>query len=69
MNEVQLRAMANYLRDCQGGADSVLKMLEQARKLAPSGELKTAEIWNRVADEISRLETSAELDRCLEREN
>jgi hypothetical protein len=67
MEKQELRAIANYFRSFHG-ADSFVTALEHARTLASSGHLVTAAVWNQIAEEISQIETSDALARCLERE-
>ena len=64
MNSRQLRAMADYFRVFHD-ADAFLKALDLARSLCASGELQTADVWNRIAEEISQIQTSAILDQRL----
>ena len=66
MEKPQLRAIANYLRGFHG-ADSFVTALARARSLSESGELAVAAVWNQIAEEISQIETSAALERCLNR--
>ena len=67
MDKNELRAMANFFRSFHG-ADSFLAALKQARDLAEGGELETAAVWNQIAQEISEMETSDILERCLNRD-
>jgi hypothetical protein len=57
MNSRQLRAMADYFR-ISHDADAFLKALGVARSLCASGELQTADVWNRIAEEISQIQIS-----------
>lgn len=65
MEKQELRAIANYFRSFHG-ADSFVTALEYARSLA-EGQLATAAVWNQIAEEISQIETSDTLARCLKR--
>lgn len=67
MEKPELRAIANYFRGFHG-ADSFVRALGQARSLAADGNLATAAVWNQIAEEISHIETSAALERCLNRD-
>jgi hypothetical protein len=66
MNNRQLRAIANHVRGIHG-ADAFLMLLEQAHRLSAAGRLQSAPVWNRIAEEISQIETSEALERCLGR--
>lgn len=66
MNSRQLRAFANFIRGTHG-ADAFLARLGEARRLSRSGRLESGTIWNRIAEEISLIETSGRLERCLNR--
>lgn len=66
MDRQELRAIANYFLSFHG-ADSFVAALAQARSLAEGGELETAAVWNQIAEEISQIETSDILERCLKR--
>ena len=66
MEQHELRAIANYFRSFHG-ADSFVTALEYARTLSAEGRLITAAVWNQIAEEISHIETSAALERCLKR--
>ena len=68
MEKMEVRAIANYFRTFHG-ADSFVTALEHARALAEAGELKSAAIWNQIAEEISHLETHDALERCLKRQD
>jgi hypothetical protein len=67
LEERQVRALANYFRTFHG-ADSFVTALEQARALSGAEELANAVIWSQIAEEISQMETSDILARCLNRE-
>jgi hypothetical protein len=61
MNSCQLRAIANHIRGTHGAA-AFLLLLEQAHRLSASGRLESAAVWNRIAEEISRIETGDALE-------
>jgi hypothetical protein len=67
LEERQVRALANYFRTFHG-ADSFVTALERVRTLTEAGELATAAVWNQIAEEISQMETSDILERCLNRQ-
>jgi hypothetical protein len=67
LEERQVRALANYFRTFHG-ADSFVTALEQARALSGAEELANAVIWSQIAEEISQMETSDILARCLNRQ-
>jgi hypothetical protein len=66
MDKQELRAIAKYFRT-HHGADSFIAALARARSLSQGGELETATVWNEIAEEISQIETSEALERCLKR--
>lgn len=66
MEERQVRAMAIYFRSFHD-ADTFVGAVEKARMLSETGELLSAGVWNQIAEEISQIETSAVLERCLKR--
>ena len=66
LEDRQLRAVANYFRTFHG-ADSFVSALEQARALSGAEELANAVVWSQIAEEISQMETSEVLERCLKR--
>jgi hypothetical protein len=68
MEKPQVQAMANYFRTFHG-ADSFVAALEHARALTEAGELASAAVWNQIAEEISQMETSDALARCLQRQD
>ena len=68
MEKPQVQAMANYFRTFHG-ADSFFTALEHARALTEAGELASAAVWNQIAEEISQMETSDALARCLQRQD
>jgi hypothetical protein len=57
----ELRVIANFCRAICG-ANSFLAALAEARRLSPNGELMSGAIWNKIADEIKRIETGAQPD-------
>lgn len=67
LEDRQVRALANYFRTFHG-ADSFVTALESVRTLTQAGELASAAVWNQIAEEISQMETSDILERCLNRE-
>ncbi len=68
LEERQVRALANYFRTFHG-ADSFLSALAQARALSGAEELANAVVWSQIAAEISQMETSDILERCLKRQD
>jgi hypothetical protein len=67
MEERQVRALASYFRTFHG-ADSFVGALEQARALSGAEKLANAVVWTQIAEEISQMETSDILERCLKRQ-
>ena len=67
MEERQVRALAGYFRTFHG-ADSFVGALEQARALSGAETLANALVWSQIAEEISQMETSDILERCLKRQ-
>ena len=68
LEDRQLRAVASYFRTFHG-ADSFVSALEQARALSGAEELANAVVWSQIAEEISQMETSEVLERCLKRQD
>ena len=55
MDKQQLRALASYFRNYHG-TESFLAALAKARSLSDNGEMKSALLWNQIAEEIRRLD-------------
>jgi hypothetical protein len=66
LEERQVRALANYFRTFHG-ADSFVTALDRVRALTQAAEPASTAIWNQIAEEISQMETSDILQRCLSR--
>ena len=68
MEKEQLRAIAGLFRETHG-SDAFLDALMRARSLCGNGEFQTGALWNRIAEEISMIETDMALKQCLERQD
>jgi hypothetical protein len=64
MNKKELRSIAQSVRTAHG-ANSFAKALDLANRCRENGDIDDAQVWNEIAAEISELETSDKLERCL----
>jgi hypothetical protein len=62
MNDEELHAIAGFLLSAHG-SHAFQAALERARSLSVNGELGTASVWQRIAEEVSEMETGAALKR------
>ena len=62
----ELRAFANYVRSFHD-ADSWMGVVQGYKQLAAAEQLGTSAVWDQIAEEISRVETSLILEDCLHR--
>jgi hypothetical protein len=64
----EARALATIIRGAAGGAAAFFEMLDLAREHC-GGRLRGETMWRQVAEEISLLETSDTLEKCLHRDD